>query len=114
MREVGVEIQFGRQLLSWRFKVDVGKRLSPGLRLAPTLSKEQVTSDDDQPRPRIGGWDIREPTPSNCHRLGRDAVRIACAPTTRVCGYEVQVRENLGEPGLDSVAIPLVIPRHDP
>jgi hypothetical protein len=114
MREVGVESQFGRQLLSWRFNVGVAKRLSPGLRLAPTLSKDQVTSGDDEPRPGIGGWDIREPAPSNCHRLGRDAVRIACAPTTRVCGYEVQARENLSEPGLDSVAIALVIPRHDP
>jgi hypothetical protein len=47
MREVGVEIQFGRQLLSRRFKVDFAKQPSPGLRLAPTLSKEQVASGDD-------------------------------------------------------------------
>ena len=47
MREVGVEIQFGWQLLSWGLEVDVAERLSPGLRLAPALSKEQITSGDD-------------------------------------------------------------------
>jgi len=101
-------------LLGWRFKVDFAKRLSPGFRLAPSLSAEQVTSGDDQPRPGIGGWDIGEPTPGDGHRLGRDAVGITGASTTRVGGYEVQVREDLGEPGLNSVEITLGMPRHDP
>lgn len=114
MRECGVEIPSERQFISRRLEADVAKRLPPGLGFPSTLSKKKITSGDNEPRPGIGGRDIRKPSPGNRHRLGRDALRIACAPATRVCRYEVQMRENLSEPGLDSLAIAREIPPHNP